>query len=380
MKKIINWVLAATLICGSTLSTFALPKVHVIATGGTIAGTSSDSGYDAGQVSIEDILAAVPELNDYAELDYEQFCNIGSQDMDEHIWLLLAKRINQVLLDDSYDAVVVTHGTDTMEETAYFLNLTTHSPKPIVLVGSMRPSDSPEADGPKNLVLAVKTAVDPESTGKEVMCCLGEKIFEAGSVFKNDSHAIDAYAAITPDYYMPHDDNTGFDISKIESLPQVGIIYGYGGCSTLPLQAFMEADFDGVVLAGVGGGNFYAPVQELAEQAVAKGMKIVRSTRCPYGGVYTEGGEVDDLQLGFIAAGCLNPQKARILLMLALTETNDTDRIREYFNQAITTELSRIRRAQSQMNAFKTLHNGEILIQAGDKTYNISGIEQRKGY
>ncbi len=109
-------------------------------------------------------------------------------------------------------------------------------------------------------------------------------------------------------------------------------------------------------------------------------MKIVRSTRCPYGGVYTEGGEVDDLQLGFIAAGCLNPQKARILLMLALTETNDTDRIREYFNQAITTELSRIRRAQSQMNAFKTLHNGEILIQAGDKTYNISGIEQRKGY
>jgi L-asparaginase len=173
MRKNLLWMLAAILICGSTLSTFALPKVNVIATGGTIAGTSSGSGYDAGQVSIEDILAAVPELNDYVELDYEQFCNIGSQDMDEN------------------------------------------SPKPIVLVGSMRPSDSPEADGPKNLVVAVKTAVDPESTGKEVMCCLGEKIFEVGSVFKNDSHAIDANAAVTPDYYMPYDTNTGFDISNV---------------------------------------------------------------------------------------------------------------------------------------------------------------------
>lgn len=359
-----------------TVWALALPKVHVIATGGTIAGTSSGSGYDAGQVTIEDILAAVPELNNYAELDYEQFCNIGSQDMNETIWLSLAKRINQVLQGDSYDAVVVTHGTDTMEETAYFLNLTTHSPKPIVLVGSMRPSDSPEADGPKNLIVAVKTAVDPESTGKEVMCCLGEKIFEAGSVFKNDSHAIDAYASVTPDYYMPHDANTGFDISQVETLPQVGIIYGYGGCSTLPMQAFMDADFDGVVLAGVGGGNFYAPVQELAEQAVAKGMKIVRSTRCPYGGVYTEGGEVEDLELGFIAAGCLNPQKARILLMLALTQTNDTDKIRDFFSKAIITELARVRLAQSQKNAFKILRNGEVLIQAGDKTYNTLGVEQ----
>ena len=359
-----------------TVWALALPKVHVIATGGTIAGTSSGSGYDAGQVTIEDILAAVPELNNYAELDYEQFCNIGSQDMNETIWLSLAKRINQVLQGDSYDAVVVTHGTDTMEETAYFLNLTTHSPKPIVLVGNMRPSDSPEADGPKNLIVAVKTAVDPESTGKEVMCCLGEKIFEAGSVFKNDSHAIDAYASVTPDCYMPHDANTGFDISQVETLPQVGIIYGYGGCSTLPMQAFMDADFDGVVLAGVGGGNFYAPVQELAEQAVAKGMKIVRSTRCPYGGVYTEGGEVEDLELGFIAAGCLNPQKARILLMLALTQTNDTDKIRDFFSKAIITELARVRLAQSQKDAFKILRNGEVLIQAGDKTYNTLGVEQ----
>ena len=372
MKKIFTLIV----MCFMTVWVFALPKIHIIATGGTIAGTSSGSGYDAGQVSIEDILAAVPELNNYAELDYEQFCNIGSQDMDDHMWLSLAKRINQVLQGDTYDAVVVTHGTDTMEETAYFLNLTTHSPKPIVLVGSMRPSDSPEADGPKNLIVAVKTAVDPESAGKEVMCCLGEKIFEAGSVFKNDSHAIDAYAAVTPDYYMPHDENTGFDISNIETLPKVGIIYGYGGCSTLPLQAFMDDDFDGVVLAGVGGGNFYGPVQELAEQAVAKGMKIVRSTRCPYGGVYTEGGEVDDLQLGFIAAGCLNPQKARILLMLALTTTTDTETIRQYFSQAIITEMASIRIAQSRKDPFKFLRNGEVLIKTGDKTYNTLGVEQ----
>ena len=313
-----------------------LPHIHIIATGGTIAGKLSGSGhgYDAGQVGIDVLLASVPELSRYAVLDYEQFCNIGSQNMNEQIWLNLAKRINTVVADDTYDAVVVTHGTDTMEETAFFLNLTTYTQKPIILVGSMRASDDPEADGPANLLMAVKTAASSEARGSEVLCCLGQKIFKAGSVFKYDTHAIDAFASSDRDYTLPRSVSGGrFDISNVERLPQVGIIYGYGGCSTLPLQAFMDAHFDGVVLAGVGMGNFYSDVMALAQQAVRQGMKIVHSARVPYGGVYTDIGEVDDRKYGFIASQSLNPQKARILLMLALCNTNDTEVIRQYFCQ-----------------------------------------------
>lgn len=309
------------------------PNIHIIATGGTIAGKSSECGYKAGESSIEEILAAVPELKEIARLDFEQFCNIGSQDMDETIWLSLAKRVNEVLALGMYDGVVITHGTDTMEETAYFLNLTVHSPKPIVLVGSMRPSDAPDADGPANLLVAVKAAANGENSGKEVLLCLGQKIFEASEAFKQDSHSLNALNAVKPDFRMPHGADTGFDISLVKELPRVGIVYGYGGASTLPMQAFIDAHYDGIVLAGVGGGNFYGPVQKLAEKAAVEGIQIVRSTRCPYGGVYTQGGEVDDFKFGFIAAGSLNPQKARILLMLSLLETRDTERIRLNFER-----------------------------------------------
>jgi len=306
-------------------------KIRIIATGGTIAGKSSGNGYEAGKTSIEDILAAVPGLKEMASLEYEQFCNIGSQDMDESIWLALSKRVDEVLALEDVDGVVITHGTDTMEETAFFLNLTVHSPKPIVLVGSMRPSDAVDADGPANLLLAVKTAADAKNAGCEVLLCLGQKIFEASGAFKKDSHALDALDAVKPDFYMPHGLGAGFDVRGLTELPRVGIVYGYGGASTLPMQAFIDAHYDGIVIAGVGGGNLYGAVQKFAERAAKQGILIVRSTRCPYGGVYTEGGEVEDFKFGFVAAGSLNPQKARILLMLSLTVTHDTEKIRQIF-------------------------------------------------
>lgn len=336
MKKLISYFVLALAVFSACSKMNngeekALPKVHVIATGGTIAGQSDDIGYQAGQVSIETILNAVPQLKEYAQLDYEQFCNIGSQDMTESIWLALAKRVNAVLESGKYDAVVITHGTDTMEETAFFLNLTIHSRKPVILVGSMRPSDSPEADGPANLLKAVQTIVRPDAVGKEVMCCLGGKVFEAGNVYKNDTHALDPLVEGPRDWYLPHDIHTGFMIEDVETLPQVGIIYGYGSSSTLALDAFVDAGYAGVVLAGVGDGNFNADVLSAAEEAVRRGVMIVRSSRLSSGGVYTEGGEVDDEALGFIASGSLNPQKARILLMLALTRTSDIPVIRHWF-------------------------------------------------
>ena len=318
-----------------TISNEPLPKVHIIATGGTIAGTSTDIGYDAGKVSIVTILQAVPELTRYAELDYEQFCNIGSQDMSENIWLPLAKRVNQVLESGKYDAVLITHGTDTMEETAFFLNLTIHNPKPVILVGAMRPSDAVDADGPANLLQAVQTIVKPDAVGKEVMCCLGGKVYEAGAAFKNDTRSLSPISETSVDWYLPHNVNTGFFVDNLEELPEVEIVYGYGSNSTIAFEALVNAGYKGIVFAGVGDGNLNQAALDLAAQAAKNGVLIVRSSRIPFGGVYTEGGEVDDEKLGFIASGSLNPQKSRILLMLALTATRDINVIRSYFRQGV---------------------------------------------
>lgn len=324
-----RYFLFILLIC-IPLCSNALPKVHIIATGGTIAGrTATDGkGYDAAQVGIDVLLDAVPRLRKYADLDYEQFCNIGSQDMNEAVWLSLAKRVNAVLAGDAYDAVIITHGTDTMEETAFFLNLTVGGGKPVILVGAMRPSDAPDADGPANLLAAVKAAGSRRYQGREVLCCSAGKLYEAGKIYKHDTHAIEAFRSGD---CLPGLHRGLFDVSAVEVMPRVGIIYGYGGCSVLPLRSFVDNGFDGVVLAGVGMGNFYGVVMDAALPAVSKGMKIVRSTRVPNGGVHTALGEVDDERCGFIAAGPLNPQKARILLMLALTQTDDTAAVRGYF-------------------------------------------------
>lgn len=319
---------------------FAVPKIHVIATGGTIAGklSSGSNSYDAGQVAVETLFEAVPMLQEYAELEYEQFCNIGSQDMDQTIWLRLAQRINTLMSDSTCDGIVITHGTDTMEETAFFLNLTIARVKPVILVGSMRASDAPDADGPDNLLVAVQSALDKEFLAKEnpdneVLCCLGQKIFKASDVMKYNTHAIDAFlsAGNRPLKVVCERKSPVFDISGLDALPPVGIIYGYGGDSSLPLQSFLDAGFKGVVLAGAGMGNFHRCVMEKALEAKEQGMVIVRSSRVPFGGVHTEQGEVDDYKYGFIAANGLSPQKARILLMLALSVTNNVECIRGFF-------------------------------------------------
>lgn len=320
----------------------AVPRIHVIATGGTIAGklSAGSNNYEAAQVAVETLFDAVPMLMEYAELEYEQFCNIGSQDMDETIWLKLAQRVNSLMADSTCDGIVITHGTDTMEETAFFLNLTIARLKPVILVGSMRASDDPQADGPDNLLVAVQRVIDSnfqqkENPYNEVLCCLGQKVFKASDVFKLNTHTVDAFGSAGNKCLKLISDckSPVFDISGLETLPQVGIIYGYGGDSSLPLQSFMDAGFSGVVLAGAGMGNFHRCVMKTALEAKEAGMVIVRSSRVPYGGVYTDQGEVDDIKYGFVAANGLSPQKARILLMLALTKTNDIEQIRNCFSE-----------------------------------------------
>ena len=330
------------------LSAAAKPKIRIIATGGTIAGvstTSASSAYTAGQVGIQTLLDAVPQVLNLADVDGEQLVNIGSQDMNDEVWLKLAKRVNELLNKEGYDGVVITHGTDTMEETAYFLNLTVKSDKPVVLAGSMRPSNAISADGPANLYNAVAAAASPACKGMGVLCCMNNQLLDAKTVIK--THTIDcdtfeggpsgiigyiyngeAHLLQTP--INKHTTKSVFDVSKLDRLPRVCIVYGYANASPLPMQAFVDARFDGIVLAGVGDGNFYKDVFDVAVKAQESGIQIVRSSRCPTGPTCLNS-EVDDAKYHFCAALDLNPQKARVLLMLALTKTHDWQEIQQFF-------------------------------------------------
>lgn len=329
---------------------FAKPKVRIIATGGTIAGagtSATGSAYTAGQVGVQSLIAAVPQMLDLADVSGEQLVNIGSQDMNDAVWLKLARRVNELLNNEGYDGVVITHGTDTMEETAYFLNLTVHSDKPVVLVGSMRPSTGISADGPANLYGAVATAASPDSKGRGVMCCMNNMLLDAKDVTKTHTTDVATFQGANygkigyvyggqPVYNRTvenlHTTKSEFNVDNLDKLPQVGIVYGYANCSPLPMQAFVNAKFDGIVVAGVGDGNFYKDVFDVALKARQKGINIVRSSRVPSGPTCLNG-EVDDSKYQFIASLALNPQKARVLLMLALTKTRDWQQIQEYFKK-----------------------------------------------
>lgn len=321
-------------------------KIYVLATGGTIAGTaesSLDTAYSAGKLGLEELLDTVPEIKQLAEITGEQVCSIGSQDMDEHIWLRLAERVNTLLKNDDCDGILITHGTDTMEETAYFLNLTIHSDKPVVLVGAMRSSSAISADGPANLYNAIVAISDPESRGRGVMCCMNTKLIDAKDVIKR--HTTDlatfegdgciGYVYGDKAYYnrkvtYTHTTLSEFDMTGVTELPKVGIVYGYAGCSPLPFESFVNANYDGIVIAGVGDGNIHKRIFPLAIDAVNKGIIVVRSSRCSTGPTCLNG-EIDDEKYHFVASQNLNPQKARILLMLALTKTHDWRQIQHYF-------------------------------------------------
>ena len=183
-KKLLSFLLLFILVANVVA---AKPRIRIIATGGTIAGvaaSSTNSAYTAGQVGVQTLIDAVPQIKELADISGEQFCNIGSQDMNDQVWLGLAKRINALLNNEGYDGVLVTHGTDTIEETAYFLSLTVHSDKPVILVGSMRPSTAISADGPANLYNGVAALVDPASKGHGVMACMNNQLFEAKALIK----------------------------------------------------------------------------------------------------------------------------------------------------------------------------------------------------
>ncbi len=337
-------------LCFSSLS-FAsadLPNIKILATGGTIAGAgdaATQSSYTSGQVGVDQLVAAVPEIKNLADVSGEQVVNIGSQDMNNEVWLKLAKRVNELLAQEDVDGVVITHGTDTMEETAYFLNLTVKSDKPVVLVGSMRPSTAKSADGPMNLYNAVVTATDEDTRGRGVVVAMNDTVFGARDVTKTNTTSVQTFQSpnFGPLGYIHNSDvkyqrsperhhtsKTVFDVSKLKTLPKVGIVYNYANASDLPVKAFVDAKYDGIVSAGVGNGNMYHTVFDALTQASKDGTIVVRSSRTPTGST-TLHAEVDDDKYGFVASGELNPQKARILLMLSLTQTENYKDIQKMF-------------------------------------------------
>lgn len=342
-----NKILLSVLISLFMTPAFALPSVTVLATGGTIAGggeSSVSSGYQAGKVGVDALINAVPEVKALADLSGEQIVNIGSQDMNDKVWLTLAKEINRAC--DKTDGFVITHGTDTLEETAYFLDLTVSCHKPVVLVGAMRPSTALGADGPLNLYNAVVLATDKSAADRGVLMVMNDKVISGRDVVKMNTTEVQAFEAVNAGdtgfihngkvtYYQaapPRQAGAAFDISKLSELPKVGIVYNYANASDAPVKALREEGSAGIVSAGVGNGNMYKDVFDALAAAAKEGVVVVRASRVPTG-YTTRNAEVDDDAYGFVASGRLNPQKARVLLQLALTQTTDPQKIQSFFEK-----------------------------------------------
>ncbi len=346
MFKLLIRIVAMSLVGSSIL--LAKPNITILATGGTIAGSGESavkSTYSAGAVTVDKLISAVPSINEIANIKGEQISNIGSQEMNNEVWLKLAKRVNELLKKDDVDGVVITHGTDTMEATSYFLNLTVKSKKPIVFVGAMRSGSSMSADGPMNIYNAVSVAISKDSYEKGVLVVMNDEIHSAREVTKYNTSSVNAF--VSPNtgkigtvyygnvhFYMnplrKHTYQSEFDIEKIDSLARVEIVYAHANDSEIFVNASIKAGAKGIIHVGMGNGNPYPTTQEALGEAVKKGVIVARTSRVGSGRTNLHG-EVDDEKYGFIATDNLNAQKARVLLMLGLTKTQDKNVLQNMF-------------------------------------------------
>ena len=351
MKKIlfVCFLLSTLLgneIQGRVLVNSNLPRVIILATGGTIAGSGESTvkaAYKAGQIPVDLLIDAVPEVKLIANVRGEQIANIGSQDMNVSTWLKLANRINDIFDKDEADAVVVTHGTDTQEETAYFLSLTVRTDNPVVLVGAMRPATALSQDGNRNLLDAVMVAASANSQGIGVVTAMNEEVYAARDVTKTSTTNTATFKSrnfgpigliydskVNYYYKSLRTPAEKFNISGLTNLPQVEIIYGYADASPILITNLSKQGIKGLVYAGMGNGNFNTSVGLALEEIALSGTVVCRAARAGSGRV-TLDNEVDDRKMGFIVADDLNPQKARILLMLALTRTHDKKELQNIF-------------------------------------------------
>jgi L-asparaginase len=347
-KTLLMTVAVLALAVGYAHAQAKKPNVVILATGGTIAGAAASgtqAGYTSGAVTIDAMIAAVPGISELAAIKGEQISNVGSQDMSFEIMLKVAKRINELAKTAGVDGIVITHGTDTLEETAFFLNLTVKTDKPVVMVGSMRPSTAVSADGPLNLYNAVGVAADPKARGRGVLVVMNDWIHAAHSLTKTSTTAVQTFLSPVRglvgvasygknDFYSTpqwkHTTQSEFDITNVTSLPRVDIIMAYADMPPDSIDAAVSNGAKGIVIAGVGNGNMNAASVKSAANAVKKGVVVVRSSRVATGSV-GRNVELNDDQLGFIASDELNPQKARILLTLALLKPRPAKDVQNLF-------------------------------------------------
>lgn len=330
----------------------SLPRVVLLATGGTIAGSGAahagvgagSAAYQSAVVTAQDLIAGVPGLAALAELRAEQLFQIDSADFTDQHLLQLARRVAALCRQDEVDAVVVTHGTDTMEETAYFLHLTVPTDKPIVLTGAMRPGTALAADGPANLRQAVAVAAHASSAGRGVLMVMNEEIHSGRDVAKVHSLRLDAFASQhgalglvvegAPRWYRrverPHGAASEFDIDRIDALPLVGVVTSHGNMRAEIYDSWAALGARAIVHAGFGGGTvpeyLKAPLAELR----ARGVLLVRCSRTGAGPV-VRGASIDDDALGWVVTDDQNPPRARLLAALALTRGGDPTAVQQVF-------------------------------------------------
>ncbi|MFV0282776.1 MAG: asparaginase [Castellaniella sp.] len=303
------------------------PRLVLIGTGGTIAATAGDArtltGYQVTQ-GIEAMLAAIPGVADIADIRCEQPFNVDSRNLSTARVLRLAHEVDRHVRDAEVDAVVVTHGTDSLEETAFFLHLTVRSPKPIVLIGAMRPASALSADGPLNLVNALLTAADPASRDRGVLVVMNDRILAARHAAKRHTTRVDAFGAdgagvlgaITDGrvrYDMRPDlpETAPFSLTGLRAMPPVDIILDYQDAPRHPYTAAIQAGSRGIVVAAMGNGSLSPAALRGCAEAGRRGLVCVRASRVP-------DGQVTDAAQGPLASHALNPLQARIVLRLAL--------------------------------------------------------------
>jgi L-asparaginase len=326
-----------------------LPKVVVLSTGGTIASKQDPAkgGY-VPALSGEDLVAAVPAIKKIAQIQVEQISNIPSADMTPEIWLRLAGRVNELLAKPEIVGIVVTHGTDTLEETAYFLDLTTASVKPVILVGAQRPASDWDADGPRNLLDAIRVAIAPEAASKGVMVVMNGQISAARDVTKTNTNRVETFRgpefgqlgvadAEKVRFYRAPLRRQTFAVDRRTQLGRVDIVTSYAGADGLVIRALLRDDaLQGLVVAGTGLGDVSGSMFDAIQQARERGIPVVVSTRVPTGRVFPlsagKGSALTLRRIGCVLADDLSPQKARILLMLALTKTHDPGALQNYFD------------------------------------------------
>jgi L-asparaginase type II len=342
--------LALALVCAAPLAArrsagqqSTRPHVHIVATGGTIASTNYYSGQQ-GKIGVEALLQAVPALDTVATITAQQFANVPSSSITPAMWLDLSRDIADTLrAHPDLAGVVVTHGTDTLEETAYFLDLTVADPRPVVVTGAMRPSDGVGIDGPANLLAAVRLAASPAARGRGAMVVLNDEILAGRDATKLNTVRPNAFGApyrgdlgvADPERIVfhrePHRAPT-FDLAGIRALPRVDIVYSYVGADGADVDALIAAGAKGLVVAGNGRGGTPPAQGEALRRAVAKGVVVIDGSRTGSGSVPVGTGTSRRTGApGEVGAGDLNVQHARVLLMLALTRTSDPREIARIF-------------------------------------------------